>query len=687
MLWAFGMACHGGSPGDADAGAADAADAMEPGARAIEAPAPPKLADLTPCPEGWAVETQDRTSSCQPFPQGRTEPCPLGQAHFPGRPGCEELGSPCPPEGAFPAGLPDDATVAYVRAGATGGDGSRADPFGAIGPALASLSGGGIVALAAGTYDAPVRLGTGQTLWGACPAETTVTDTDPSGSADATVTVTGRDATVRGIRIEGVWRGVWIPGGTSLELRQTMVRDTRVSGLGLRGDGRLTASRIVVEGTRADPAGMFGRGLELGEQASAVLRQAVLRGNADAGVFAALGGASVTLEDTYVVESVPSGQPATGRGVNIVGGASGRLERTVIEDNVSYGIFVADPGSMVTVRDSVVRGTRDPGTGSTSIGLGLAVVRGARAEMERTLVVDDETAGIGADGHGSILSMRHVIVRDPRPGPTGSLGRGISIDHGAAATGNRVTVEGAPQAGVFVASTETTAAFTDLWARDSLGTPDGAFGRGLVVQGGAEVTLERAALQHQRETALLATDETTRVTATDLLATDTEGRADNGTVGHGLHVQAGATLEGERIELRDNREVALVGSGSDTRITVRQTRIAETAVESCVERGLCRQGAGIGLGLYNDAVARVEEFVIEDNALAGVQLARGGAADVSDGVVRRNVIGVNLQVPEFDLQRLMQDVDFIDNERTLDSAELEVPEARLDEPRAGDPAP
>jgi hypothetical protein len=97
------------------------------------------------------------------------------------------------------------------------------------------------------------------------------------------------------------------------------------------------------------------------------------------------------------------------------------------------------------------------------------------------------------------------------------------------------------------------------------------------------------------------------------------------------------------------------------------------ATELTIRGEECTECAGIGLGVYRTAVASVSGFIIEDNAVAGVQVALGGVLDLSDGFVRGNPIGVALDDADYDVDRLMSGVRYADNGTNLDSVALPVP--------------
>ena len=57
----------------------------------------------------------------------------------------------------------------------------------------------------------------------------------------------------------------------------------------------------------------------------------------------------------------------------------------------------------------------------------------------------------------------------------------------------------------------------------------------------------------------------------------------------------------------------------------------------------------------------------------------GGSADLHEGFVTSNVIGVNVQSAGFDIARLTDRVGYRDNDRNLDTDELPIPDIWGDE--------
>ena len=71
----------------------------------------------------------------------------------------------------------------------------------------------------------------------------------------------------------------------------------------------------------------------------------------------------------------------------------------------------------------------------------------------------------------------------------------------------------------------------------------------------------------------------------------------------------------------------------------------------------------------------LEDFLITGSELAGLQIVESGDFVGARGVIRDNVIGVNIYETELDLDEAFDDVQSYDNERDFDSVDIPVPEA------------
>jgi hypothetical protein len=327
-----------------------------------------------------------------------------------------------------------------------------------------------------------------------------------------------------------------------------------------------------------------------------------------------------------------------GAGMALQSAAGATVERMTADGNAYVAILVAEEETTLVASDVAVHDTRARGDGYG--GGALAVFLGAEARVRRALFQRNRavTVAVGANiGPDTTSARTHLLLEDVRIEDTrpvaleelglDGVGRGVSIEPGADAVLARVVVEGSHETGIAVLAA--TATMTDVVVRGTESNAIGAFGRGMHVQGSV-VGVTRGLFEDNRE------------------------------------VTVSASLPDARLSLSD--------------VLVRGTRERACAVDACVG-----YGSGVGVGSYYGASVRVERFRISDNALAGVQLARGvldedapaGSMDLAAGVVSGNPVGANVQHAGYDLDRLTRDVVYADNLRNLDSAELVVPDAHL----------
>lgn len=129
----------------------------EPAAPAL--PEPPRPPQYLPCPTGWIDDAE--AHACRAY-VGPPPECAPRTFRLPGDE-CRAPGSPCADEWA--AGL-DEPRTTFVRAGAVGGDGTRARPLGSLAEAWAV--GAPTIALAAGAHALVGELSGPRRVVGAC---------------------------------------------------------------------------------------------------------------------------------------------------------------------------------------------------------------------------------------------------------------------------------------------------------------------------------------------------------------------------------------------------------------------------------------------------------------------------------------------------------------------------------------
>jgi len=627
---------------------------------------------MRPCPMTWRAADNDGAPTCEPFPTAEPEACLAGESHLPGESACAAVGDPCP-AGSFADGLPADA-VHVDPSAAAGGDGSRAAPYTTLSEVpWRSLGAGSTVALARGSYEGPLSIRPGVTVTGACAAETQLTGSTAPIVAVIRVDGTGPVATVKnlsvvrppqsgvalgagqalsleGIVIDGaVDIGIDVEGrGAILSLHEAVVRQTRsgVRGWGwgarVRGESTVTATRTVFEENEfvgvlvRDPGtvfelrdsvvrdtrsrssdGDFGRGADIDDGARFVAERSVFFRNRNTGVFAATVGTEVSLTDVVVRQNQPRTLDGLrGRGLAVQIGARLGGERVSLDGNHEYGLFASDPGTEVSLTDSVIHGTV-PTEGS--FGRGIESSDGARVTVERSLLTRNQSSQLWAGG-GTIVA-RDVVVRDSTPPPT-------EVSEGFA----------------------------------------------LRVGGAGLLEAERVLVERAADVAIVSLSTGSLATLRDVIVRDTQPEARLGVRGYGLIAEEGGEIGGERIRIERSLAVgALALSGG-------RIDVSDLAVAGVLTNDVSTYSFGYGVAAVGGAL-RFEGFEIGDASICGIFLAdlvdspEPVSVSVSQGVVMGSTIGACVQSLGFDISTLSSDVDYVDNGVNLDTTELPVPSA------------
>jgi hypothetical protein len=613
VVAAIALGCGDDGPTTTDSTVPDA-DTPDASMTTVAPAAPPVL---TPCPPGWReVMVPDIPGAvCDPWPDGDPATCPDGEAHFPGEDGCATVGPPCP-AGRFPEGLPADRTIRYVDGSvAPGGDGSMASPYDTLTDALRDSGAGDVVAVAKGTYDEDLFVRGGITIWGACATETRLTSSRPA-TLEPIIDVQRADVEVRGVSIGGARPAaiVTTPEG-SLTLDGVIVEESALLGVGVSA-GALTAREVVFSDVSADASGNFG---------SCVLAQ---------------------------------------------GGATAELSRVVVQRCVSAGLTIDDVGTIVRMEDSVVRDVLPHRSGA--LGRGLSFQTGSRGELSRVVIEGVRELGVISSGDGTAVDVSDSYVRDTLPEEDGSYGRGLTAQRGGALTVRRSRISGTREAAL-VFSEGGEIVLEDLVVHDTLAQEiDDLYGFA-VASHESPVEARRVAVATSRYVGVNLDGAGVVAAFEDLSILSTRSSLADGRFGRGLNVQGGADLSVTRARVVANRDVGVAAFEATARFV--DLIVEGTEARECAETTCTDFPAGVGIGVYRGADVDVESFVVDGSALVGVQVAEAGELDLVRGVISDNPIGANVQIPGYDLDRLSEEVAYRDNGTNLDAMDLPVPSA------------
>ncbi len=206
-------------------------------------------------------------------------------------------------------------------------------------------------------------------------------------------------------------------------LEDVSIHDATQSGLMARTKGSITGKGVVVHGTKPGADGAFGMGAWADSGGKITLEKSALVDNAYYGAAVLYASSVVTLKDTLIRGTAAQkiDQGGLGRGVNVEDGAAANL------DNVS---IIANDGEGLFVRGETKEGKRAHATANrllianarTFDGTGLFVAKGGLVEIEGGAIIEAQKAGVvvnetvGDKGSHSEATLTHVIIRGTKRG-------------------------------------------------------------------------------------------------------------------------------------------------------------------------------------------------------------------------------------------------------------------------------
>jgi hypothetical protein len=366
--------------------------------------------------------------------------------------------------------IPVEPTTIYVDqsydSSAGPSDGTESRPFVTIGEAVAAAPAGGLIAIAAGSYQEDVRIADEPLrLWGKCPAEVELVGTD---DGIGPVDVFGVSAEIAGLALRGSGYGViasaadgvdlhglWIhdnafggvylddfQGATVATLSDSLIEQNQEQGIFTMG-AEVTIDGVVVRDTLSSTVDQFGgQGLVVldsptqGRRSVIAMRSAVVEANHVAGIH--VEGSDLLLESVVVRDTQPhptSGEHGVGVSVletaESIAGASAVLRGAFIANNHQTGLFVA--GSAIELDAVVIRDTL-PQLATGYGGSGLIISNnpdgGARATASVRRSIIEQNAEVGVFVMGSDAELDGVAIRDTSPRQTDRrFGHGLQIQH------------------------------------------------------------------------------------------------------------------------------------------------------------------------------------------------------------------------------------------------------------------
>ncbi|MBD90437.1 MAG: hypothetical protein CL940_08875 [Deltaproteobacteria bacterium] len=441
-------------------------------------------------------------------------------------------------------------------------DGSRDAPWTQISQAQANLPSGGRIILAAGDYNETIFLQESVSIVGRCSSMVTVSGATQSPlAANLGTTVLevagGVEVSFHDLRVSGDGIGLAAYLGAQVDLERVIFEDNEWFGVFVSGDGTVvTATELLVKGTRPRPGPAGNRGVSAQDGGTMHMERALLTGNARTN---ALCGGSIpntlsamTLKDVVLTQVTPAEPGATTEDLFVNHGSTVSVENTVVLHHGVIGIIVDDPGTSVALDGLVVIG---PEASDATVSESINVQGGASVSLHQAAIHRGRDTGLYITDEGTSVQAEGLYINETQPTAQISSGMGILAREGAT-----LNLEGGAlirnfEAGL-IARGFATADVAGLLVEGTQATTTGEKGSGIDAFNGAEVTIERSALMENTLVSLLAILQPSVIEIRDSVIAHTLRDAVE-FWGRGVQVQAGATLIVERCAIIDNYEAAI----------------------------------------------------------------------------------------------------------------------------------
>jgi len=329
--------------------------------------------------------------------------------------------------------------------------------------------------------------------------------------------------------------GVQAQAGADIELRRARITGSRDIGMAIV-DSTAEIEDVVVRDTRSEEArGLYGWGIAA-QRSDVVLLGSLLASNRHFGLT--IEQSTARVEQTVVRDTQPAqANGSFGLGIGVSDSEVIALRRSLIETNREQGMILF--GASGTIEDVVVRDTLPDADGH--FGRGVSVEPGANPSdlvMRRLLL--DANRDIGLLVSGSTAMIEELAVLDTQPDAAGYFGRGMTVTSDLEGIPSDVTllrsrIAGNREIGLIISGS--TAEVEDVVVRDTQPQADGTWGQGAYVDAkmaASDVALRRCLIANNYEAGLVVADST--ATVEDVVVRDTMVSEAGGLFGDGLVV-------------------------------------------------------------------------------------------------------------------------------------------------------
>jgi hypothetical protein len=295
---------------------------------------------------------------------------------------------------------------------------------------------------------------------------------------------------------------IFAGAGARVDLTDSVVSGNADGALGAADAGTVIAmERSIVRGTVARSDRVGGVGAKAFDGAAFDFKSSAVVGNRGMGILLQGKDTHADLEHVVLSDTLLDDRNAGGLawGISVLRGASLTMVESALVDNPVVGLSVVDAGSHAEVTRSNVTSMR--GAGFSGIGTAVYAQRGASLTLTSTAIFQALGVAVVADNANTSLSLDDSVVASTlalvpdKGGTSGGGGTAVGVLRGARATVTRSTL---------VDSREVAAACYDPGSTlvldralvDGISTNDNhVFGHGVVGNKGAHVTIAGSVIQ------------------------------------------------------------------------------------------------------------------------------------------------------------------------------------------------
>ncbi len=434
-----------------------------------------------------------------------------------------------------------------------------------------------------------------------------------------------------------------------LTIEDAIIEHLSQSGITSYGGGELVARRVLVRDVDLNT----GRGVQVGEDTSALLERVEIEATSDAALLAQ---GEVVARDLVLTGT---------RGLSVPPPGVLTIERALLRDSHSLGLRVPAGGRLIA-SDVRIFDVSPDAAGMFGYGVEL---QSATAEMSRVEIVRAHSAALTVL-HGSELTIDDLVVRDTSSQPaSGDLGSAIAMQEASSVSGARWRFDGNREAGIVVRDLSTLRV-TDLDVRDTR-TNETTTRNGMALYvADASAEVERGYFEGNKAVGAFCRGGTILLRDSEILHVEPSG---DPTVPRAIGVQDGCVVELQRVWVHDQVGTGLVVIGEGARLVGDEVALTDIETSTSCVRDDCT-AYGIAAATFDQGAIELTRFAIERSGLCGVYASSAGELALSDGRVADCGVGVCMD-GEPELSGLTDGVLYERNGQALSTIHVPVPEA------------